>query len=150
MVQRLLMVALLVAGLGVAGVGLTGCMVPTSSERSEDPSPPVESPATSSRLAPGLYDLEDGTSQALGTLAWSDLEGGFWFIADGTKAEGDAGATVAVISNGASFQSQLEPLKGKSVVAIGTRLEGASIRMAGPELEIESIEEVTDTPGAAE
>ena len=145
MLQRRIVIALL-----VVGVALAGCSAPSSSEKAEEPSPASDSPAAGSQLAPGLYDLEDGTSQALGTLEWSDLEGGFWLIADGTKAAGDASATVAVIANGAEFERELESLKGKSVVAIGTRLDGASVRMAGPEIEIESIEEVTDTPGAAE
>ena len=142
---RLIIVALL-----LLGVALSGCTVPTSSERTKDPSPPSESPSTGSRLAPGLYDLEGGKAQALGTLEWSDLEGGFWMIVGGTEAEGNVGKTVAVIANGADFQRLLESLKGKQVVAVGTKLDGVSIRMAGPEIEIDSIEEVTDTPGAAE
>ena len=140
----------IVIALLVLGVALAGCNAPSSSEKAEEPSSASESPAAGSQLAPGLYDLGDSKVQALGTLEWSDLEGGFWLIADGTRASDDASATVAVIANGADFESQLEPLKGKAVVAIGTRLDGASVRMAGPEIQIESIEEVTGTPGAAE
>jgi hypothetical protein len=114
--------------------------------------PPVEgeNPAAGSRLAPGLYDLEDGRAQALGTLGYSELEGGFWSIIGGTQAEGSEGGIVAVIANGAELESQLTPLKGKTVIVTGTRLNGASIRMAGPEIDVTQIEEISDTPGAAE
>jgi hypothetical protein len=111
----------------------------------------VPAPPTSElRLAPGFYELEDGTAQALGTLAWSDLEGGFWVILDGTKAEGEDGRTAAVIANGAEFEKELKPLEGKEVLVTGKKAEGASIRMAGPEIEMESVKELTDTPGINE
>lgn len=109
----------------------------------------VEPPASdgaaggSTQLAPGLYDLADGTVQAVGTLEWSDLEGGFWVITGGTAAEGNVGETVAVIANGSDLESTLEPLEGLAVVANGTRFEGASIRMAGPEIIVETIEEIS-------
>ena len=54
-------------------------------------------------------------------------------VTGGTQATGDRGATVAVIANGDAFRSQLEPLKGQQVRVIGTRSDGVSIRMAGPE-----------------
>lgn len=59
-------------------------------------------------------------------------------------------AVIVVIANGADLESELKPLDGKTVVATGTRAEGVSIRMAGPEMRVEKIEEITDTPGAAE
>lgn len=104
--------------------------------------------ASGMRLANGLYDMPDGTVQALGTLAYVDLEGGFWAI---TGAPGqDSGSVIAVIANGADLAGTLRPLQGKTVSAVGKRLDGASIRQAGPEIEVTTIEEVTDTPGAAE
>jgi hypothetical protein len=81
---------------------------------------------------------------------WQDLEGGFWAVSGGTEAEGNVGETVAVIANGAEFEDELKPLEGKQVLVTGTRLEGASIRMAGPEIEMTAVEEMSDTPGAAE
>jgi len=106
--------------------------------------------ASSSRLAAGLYDLEDGTVQAIGTLTYEDLEGGFWAIVGGTEAEGTADTIVAVISNSDAFLDQIESLEGKTVIVTGTRFEGATIRMAGPEIVIDSIEEISDTGGAAD
>lgn len=101
------------------------------------------------RLAPGMYDQEDGTVVVLGTLEWIDLEGGFWAIIDGSQSD-NAGGTIAVISDPTGFEGELDALKGLPVSATGTRFDGVSIRMAGPEIELTTIEEVTDTPGPAE
>lgn len=106
--------------------------------------------AGSSRLAAGLYDMEDGTVQAVGTLTYEDLEGGFWAITGGTGTEGNADTIIAVINNSDEFLDQIESLEGKTVLATGTRYDGATIRMAGPEIVIDSIEEISDTGGAAE
>lgn len=98
------------------------------------------------RLANGLYDLEDGTVQAIGVLEYVDLEGGFYAITGSPEGDGN----IAVIANGDEFATELEALEGATVSVIGTRADGASIRMAGPEIVAESIEEITDTPGIAE
>lgn len=118
---------------------------------SQDPSaPPSDSPAAGLRLAPGLYELEDGTAQAVGTLEYRDLEGGFWAVIGGTAAEGNEGEVVAVIANGSEFQDELKQLEGDQVTVTGRKLDGASIRMAGPEIEMVSVEGMSDTPGIAE
>lgn len=137
-------------------LALVGCTAPAEEPATPDVGaptdvPPADDSISGLRLAPGLYDLEDGTINALGTLEYiSDIEGGFWLISGGTEAEGNLGTTVAVIANGDEFAEELKALNGKTIFVIGTRLEGASIRMAGPEIEITSVEEVTDTPGIAE
>ena len=61
-----LVMALAVAGCAGAETTTTG------------PQPALDGPSTGTRVAPGLYDLADGTSEAVGTLQWVDLEGGFW------------------------------------------------------------------------
>jgi hypothetical protein len=86
---------------------------------------------------------------AIGTLEWVDLEGGFWAIIDGSQSD-TAGGTVVVIADPTGFESELDALRGRAVSVIGTRFDGASIRMAGPEIEITSIEEITDTSDPAE
>lgn len=128
---------------------LAGCT--TASEPMPEPEPvTTPGPTTGTRLAPGLYDLEDGTVQAVGTLEYQDLEGGFWAVIGGTQSEGNLGETEAVIANGQDFVSELEALDGRLVSVSGTRLEGASIRMAGPEIEMTSITEIVDSNGAAD
>lgn len=147
MLARMILTALATA----LAFALVGCA--TAPEPPAEPTPePVgqESPAAGMRLAPGLYDLADGTVQAIGTLERSDLEGGFWAVVGGTEAEGDVGKVVAVIANGDEMAAELEALEGRTVDVLGTRLEGASIRMAGPEIEATSVSEISDTPGPAE
>lgn len=139
----------MVLGMLLALVVLVGCTQAEVPPTGEVP-PAAENPAAGIRLAPGLYDLEEGTVQAVGTLGYSDLEGGFWVVTGGTEAEGNVGETVAVIANGVDFEEQLSPLEGSQVLITGTRLDGASVRMAGPEIEMTTIEEFSDTPGAAE
>lgn len=107
--------------------------------------PPAEDPA-GLRLANGWYDQADGTVLALGTLEWVDLEGGFYALTGSPEGDGN----IAVIANADEFASELEALVGKTVQVTGTAFEGASIRMAGPEIVITSVEEISDTPGAAE
>lgn len=133
---------------------LSGCAAsqphqqPQSGTAEENASPDLAAGGT--RLAPGLYDMPDGTVQAVGTLERSDLEGGFWMVAGGTASEGNEGVTVVVIANGDDLAAELEPLEGKTVMAVGKRQEGASIRMAGPEMVAETIEELSDTGSPAQ
>lgn len=146
--------SLAVIGLALAlGLALatTGCSA-TTPEPEPDPAPVDEStdPAAGLRLAPGLYDQADGTVLATGVLEYQDLEGGFWAVIDTTQGQETSGQIVAVIANGADFAGELQELEGRPVDIVGTRLEGASIRMAGPEIEMTSIEEITDTGGIAE
>lgn len=131
------------------GLALAGC---TSAE-----TPDVASPGDAAgdaagglRLANGLYDQEDGSVIALGVLEWIDLEGGFYALTGAPESEGDPDANIAVIANADEFADELETLVGKTVQISGTRFDGASIRMAGPEVTIDSVQEISDTPGAAE
>lgn len=144
---------ILLLGLTLAlALTAVGCAAPA--DEPEPTQPDAEAPVTDDaaglRLAPGLYDMGDGTVQALGILEWRDLEGGFWAILSTTGADPAEGTVVAVIPPGTDLDQTYETLKGKTVMVTGKRLEGASIRMAGPEIEVSSIEEITDTPGAAE
>lgn len=100
------------------------------------------------RLANGIYDQEDGSVIALGVLEWVDLEGGFYALTGAPESEG--GGTIAVINNAEEFDDELEALLGKTVQVTGVRFDGATIRMAGPEIVIDSVDEISDTPGVAE
>ncbi len=129
---------------------LTGCATAAPGPEPTPEPAPISEPAAGLRLAPGLYDQADGTVLAIGTLEYQDLEGGFWAVIGGTESEGNLGEIVAVIANAQDFAAELEALEGATVDVTGTRLEGASIRMAGPEIEISTIEEISDTGGIAE
>ena len=90
--------------------------------------------AAGTKLAPGLYDLEDGTVVAVGTVERRELEGGFWAVIGGTEAEGNEGVIVAVIANGDEFAQQFRDDPGLSFEVYGERAGDASVRMAGPEI----------------
>jgi hypothetical protein len=125
------------------GAALAGCA------STAEPEPGVTDPGDAAggmRLANGLYDQEDGSVIALGVLEWVDLEGGFWALTGSPEGDGN----IAVIANADEFADELQALEGKTVSVAGARFDGVSIRMAGPEVVIESIEEISDTPGAAE
>lgn len=128
----------------VVGVAIAGC----AAAESPDTGTPGDGGGAAGglRLANGLYDQEDGSVIALGVLEWVDLEGGFYALTGSPDGDG----TIAVIANADEFEDELEALVGKTVQVTGARSDGASIRMAGPEVVIESIEEISDTPGAAE
>ena len=113
-------------------------------------SAPGGSAAGSTKMAPGLLDLEDGTVQAVGTVEYRDLEDGFWAVIGGTEAEGDVGKVVAVIANGDDYARQLKELQRLSVIVFGTRLDGASTRMAGPEITATCVVAASVAGGPAE
>jgi hypothetical protein len=135
---------------------LAGSLCACAAEKpAQDPGkrPPVsQSPggAAGTQLAPGLYKQADGTAQAIGTLDYRDLEGGTWVILGGSEATGDVGQTVAVIANAADLGSKLDKLKGSQVIATGEMLDGASIRMAGPEMKVTAIEKAALTGDPAQ
>jgi hypothetical protein len=140
--RRLVLLATAATVVVVALAGCSGGDAGGGSGPAASPSPPTSAgpaPPAGSTLAPGLYDLEDGTVRAVGTVEHRDLEGGFWAVIGGTEAEGDAGRIVAVIANGADFEQQFRANEGLSVIVTGKRLEGASIRMAGPEIEATGV-----------
>jgi hypothetical protein len=148
-IAALLVLVVVIAALPAA---LTGC---GAGAADEPPAPSASSTpggaeAGGTKMAPGLFDLEDGTVMAVGTAEYRDLEGGFWAIIGGTEAEGDVGKVVAVIANGNDFETQFKELEGLSVIVTGTRLEGASIRMAGPEIAATSVVAASETAGPAE
>jgi hypothetical protein len=148
MLKRIL--AMLAAG--ILAIALVGCASDAGMDPGEGAPPPAVDggAAAGSRLAPGLYDLEDGTVQALGVLEYRDLEGGLWAIIGGTEADGNIGSVVAVVANPDEFTAELNALSGKTVMVTGTRFTGTTIRMAGPEVVVNEIQEISDTPGPAE
>jgi hypothetical protein len=130
-------VAVLILSLAV----LAGCSAPT---------PPAKTPGRpggpigATRIAPGLYDLAGGTVQAVGTLEWRDLEGGFWAVTGVSATTPDVPAVVAVLTNAGKDDPMYTALAGQSVRVLGKRLSGVSVRMAGPEIAVTSITAFTD------
>jgi hypothetical protein len=136
--RSILLVALLLLA-AAAAAGLVACSggstspTPSASPPSSAGGVPI-GPAAGTKMAPGLYDREDGSVVAIGTVEHRDLEGGFWAVIGGTEAEGDTGKVVAVITNGDEFAQVFRENPGLSFEVYGTRAGGASIRMAAPEI----------------
>ena len=148
MFTRIAALVVFTAVIAALPAALAGCGAGAADEPPA-PSPsstPSGQPAGGAKMAPGLYDLGDGTVRAVGTVEHRDLEGGFWVLVGGTEAEGDAGKTVAVIANGGDYARQLKELEGLSAIVLGTRLEGPSTRMAGPEIKATSVVAASDAP----
>lgn len=98
-------------------------------------------PATGSgaALTPGLYDTAEGGVRAVGTLEYRDVEGGFWAVVGSATGQPDPEPVIAVIVNSDRLAVPIEALSGQVVVVTGRRVEGASIRMSGPEIEADDI-----------
>lgn len=91
----------------------------------------------------GFHDLGSGRSRAVGVLAYSDLEGGFWALFETAPGSGQSTTgLVAVIANMESIDVSPEALAGKVVAADGVLFDGVSIRMAGPEIIADDVYEV--------
>jgi hypothetical protein len=134
LVTLLILTAAAAAALAACGgAGDAASPAPSGSPPSSAGATPF-GPASGTKLAPGLYDREDGSVMAVGTVEHRDLEGGFWAVIGGTEAEGDAGKVVAVIANGDDFAQLFQENQGLSFEVYGARAGDASIRMAGPEI----------------
>jgi hypothetical protein len=131
-------------------LALDGC-TPAAPSAQKPPSGPTATPSPSggiaggTRIANGLYDQPDGTVVAVGTLEWSDLEGGFWAITGAPEAAAGTNGIVAVVANVPKDDPAYVKLVGMTVRVIGTRISGASARMAGPEITATSISAFNDT-----
>jgi hypothetical protein len=93
--------------------------------------------------------LADGSVEATGYVAFSQLEGGFWALYD--RPVGPAGAAqpriVAVLLPGAVAETGIAALKGARVKVTGRLETGVSTRQAGPEILVDVIAGATsDTP----
>jgi hypothetical protein len=147
-----LMIAAVLA-LATAGLAACGGADGTASRAPSPTASPVlgspdGTPATGTKMAPGLYDLQDGTAVAVGTVEYRDLEGGFWVVVGGTEAEGDQGTVVAVVANGDRFAQRFKDNEGSSFVIHGERAGEVSTRMAGPEITATRVELASETSPA--
>ena len=94
---------------------------------------------------PGLYEQPNGTTQALGVLAYRDTEGGFWAVVDAVLPQRmNSAPVVAVIIPDSKMTSQMESYRGKYVSVIGTKDDGPSTYQAGPVIKATSIALVKD------
>lgn len=127
---------------------LAGCASGSDSDGSGDEQAPVDdSPAFEMVAPPGSYSMPDGSTQVLGILTYRDLEGGFWAVVKTAVPEDAATAEIVavVVPTGASLDVDLQTLNGEYVNVVGVLKEDASIYMAGPVIEAQTVEIVRDT-----
>jgi hypothetical protein len=144
--RRLVTIVVVVLALTIV---LGACQRSTDSDGTGAETPPASPPSDTIAgmvAAPGLYDQPDGSVQALGTLAYRDVEGGFWAVVDtAVPDDADTASVVAVIVPDNDIAGKMDSFKGKYVSIIGKREDGPNIYQAGPVIEGKTIEEVSDT-----
>lgn len=97
---------------------------------------------------PGLIRGSLDNAEAVGYVVHeTELEGGFWALMDQPLGTSSAvqPKVVAVLVPGTGDEGSYAKLEGRLVWVGGRVAEGASIRMAGPELKVDGIEPI-DTP----
>jgi hypothetical protein len=120
-------VATLAILLAVGGTTLVGC----------DAGPPT-GPVKAGYKAGSL-----GSAEVVGYLSRSDLEGGFWAVYGLPTTSSVAPPKVlAVLLPGSVDEGGIAALDGRYVWAAGRVSGGASTRMAGPEILVDSIDVV--------
>lgn len=120
-------------------LALGGC-TPTTTPGTAPPTESSQGVAPQPAPASGVEELGDGRIAVTGTLVYSDLEGGFYLV------RGNDGETLYVLQPSAEgeYGADMRSLTGSRVRVTGETIDGASIRMAGPEMMVESVEAVDD------
>lgn len=128
----------------LVALALAGCSgARDEGDKKPETSTTDQSPQLSTVAPPGIYDLPDGTTQAVGILTHRDLEGGFWAVVNTSVPEGAASAQIVAVvvpPQGIDLQS----MSGRFVSVRGKRQEGPSIYQAGPVIDAASVEVVTE------
>lgn len=144
-------VKLLLIGVLLVALTLTGCAAaddePADGEpqESEEETVPDETPSLGMVAPPGIYELPNGDTQALGILTFRDLEGGFWAVVDtAVPEEAATAAIVAVILPDDDIAADMQTYNGQYVSVVGNREDEPNIYQAGPIIEGKSIEVVSD------
>jgi len=122
-----------------AGIA-AGCSGVASTSSSPAPSP---APSSAYSAAP------DGSVEATGYVAHEGIEGGFWTLQDIPPGPSSVvqPKILAVLLPDAVTESQIAAMEGVFVKVTGRLSQGASIRMAGPEVLVATIAGVSsDTP----
>ena len=116
-------------------VTAVGCAAP----RSSAPPPPGSSGKVGAMPEPGITELGGGRVVANGWVTEVDLESGFWAIDSLPPTSSANHTTVAVLLPGKVTAEQLANVRGTFVGAEGVLQQGASIRMAGPEIVVDAL-----------
>jgi hypothetical protein len=122
---------------GILVLALAGCASPPPGPAPSPAPSPAPAPDQGKVRGPGIDRLADGTTEAYGYVKRVELEGGFWaLVADPVSQEA---SVVVVLLPGKVAVGDIAALAGAYVRATGTELHGASIRMVGPEMKVDTI-----------
>jgi hypothetical protein len=131
------------AALLVTTLALSACasttVPPTSAPA---PLPPGASGKVGAMPVAAVTDLGGGRVVANGWVAYEpELEGGFWAVMDMAPSTSSVvqPKIVAILLPGTVTVEQLKNVEGTFVGAEGVLQEGASIRMAGPEVVVDAL-----------
>lgn len=138
LVLMALLSAAAVAGCGDDGNGQSSGTTAVGGTGSDSTSP-TGSPTTEELPGPGVNEQDDGTVQAIGILAYQDLEGGFWAVVEATElGEVEDADIIAVLGPSEQIPGPVSSYENNYVSVTGT-LMGASIYQAGPFIEVNGI-----------
>lgn len=123
--------------------GAVACTLSAEPEPATEPgksTPPA--PGAVAPPDPALERIEGSKGRAVGTLAYRDLEGGFFAVVDappGSTTFADAPVLAVVVRDGETHGDDLAALVGAYVEVSGTLSDKPTVRMSGPELNAESF-----------
>ena len=126
-------------------IALAGCTAgPGTTTTLPAPAPapgqPGGPPTSGMPTVPRIEQNADGRWTAYGWLVRIDLEGGFWaVVAEPSGVQTSSPTIIAVLLPGAATEADISGLDGHSVIAVGSRSSGVSVRMAGPEIVVDRI-----------
>jgi hypothetical protein len=131
----------LVAILGSAMV-LAACAAPAPAPAPNAPSGSSPSPVPGAAVPrPGLTRNADGTYVGYGYVVRVALEGAFWALAPQPSSGEATPPVIAVLLSGKVTTPQIAAASGRYVRVTGiVRTGTVSIRMAGPELVVDTLE----------
>jgi hypothetical protein len=131
---------MLVVALSLFAVMLTACSPPAVEPQPAPAPPPPGSSKKAGGLVVGIEELGGGRVVASGWVDYVDLETGFWAVMSASAVQSAVQPqVVAVLLPGEVTTEELENVKGTFVGAEGVLQEGASIRMAGPEVVVDAL-----------
>jgi hypothetical protein len=106
----------------------------------------ARSPQAPSSVAPrtmgaGISDLGDGRVEAAGYVIREGIEGGFWTLSDRPMSTSSVvqPKIIAVLLPGSVSEAGIAARENSFVVVSGQLQTGPSIRMAGPEVIVDTI-----------
>jgi hypothetical protein len=129
----------LVVVLSLFALTLSACATPAVEPQPAPAPPPPGASKKAGDLVAGIEDLGGGRVVASGWVYYVDLETGFWAVSSTAPQESHQPEVVAVLLPGKVTAAELENVKGTFVGAEGVLQEGASIRMAGPEIVVDAL-----------